>query len=150
MGQRSKASQQKGNKAYKKSQNFKPRGFEHIDGKPTVSANIYADMAESDAWKALTPRAQVLYMYMKLQLYGQNPKPDGYDDDECFYFNKAMYMQHYGLYTNPSRFREDRDMLVKYGFIEVVFNGENVRKKNVYRFSPMWKAFTNHLAVTEM
>ena len=49
---------------------FQPKNFEKI-GSSNLSVTIYKSMIESYPWKQLTPQAKVLYMYMKLQQYGQ-------------------------------------------------------------------------------
>ena len=54
---------------------YVPKAFE--SGKAgDVSANIYASMIQSRAWSNLTNNARVLYVYMKLQYYGQKTIPD--------------------------------------------------------------------------
>ena len=75
---------------------YVPKAFE--SGKAgDVSANIYASMIQSRAWSNLTNNARVLYVYMKLQYYGQKTIPDR--EQECFYFNKAMFIKTYQLYS---------------------------------------------------
>lgn len=59
---------------------YVPKAFE--SGKAgDVSANIYASMMQSKAWNNLTNNAKVLYLYMKLQYYGQKTIPDR--EQEC-------------------------------------------------------------------
>ena len=115
---------------------FQPKNFEKI-GSSNLSVTIYKSMIESYPWKQLTPQAKVLYMYMKLQQYGQKPL-EGYPDD-TFYFNRAMYVDTYGLYVSWRQFGRDLKLLVKYGFIKVVERGKNMRSKNVYQFSCEWQ-----------
>lgn len=115
---------------------YTPKEFETI-GDRKLSVVIFAAMMESYAWSQLTNNARVLYLYMKLQLYGAKPI-EGRDSD-CFYFNQALFMGK--LYTNKAQFRKDRDMLIKYGFIELVENGEFTRTKSIYKYSSKWKDF---------
>ena len=119
---------------------FSPNNFENV-GKSKLSATLYASMLQSPAWYALSPKAQQLYTYMKLQQYGQTPI-EGYGSD-CFVFNQGMYTKTYPLYKTGAQFRRDRDQLIKYGFIEVVECGRFTRTKNVYKFSAKWQDFKN-------
>ena len=115
---------------------YVPKSFESSKA-GDVSANIYASMMQSEAWSNLTNNARVLYLYMKLQYYGQKTIPDR--EQECFYFNKALVTKTYQLYTNVNQFYKDKKMLIDNGFIETVENGRNTRTKNVYRFSSKWR-----------
>ena len=74
---------------------YVPKSFESVDGS-RLSANMYASMLQSKAWLSLNKGAMVLYTYMKLQYYGQKTIPDR--EQECFYFNKAMFIKTYQLY----------------------------------------------------
>lgn len=116
---------------------FTPSDFEK-SGSSNLSATIYASMLNSDNWMKLSNNAKVLYMYMKLQYYGQNPKPIPTRQD-TFYFNKSLYMEKYGLYKNGAQFTRDKNQLIQYGFIEEIENGHTTRTKNIYRFSDKWK-----------
>ena len=49
---------------------YTPKNFESSKGRGDVSANIYASMIQSPAWKKLTKAQQSLYLHMKLQYYG--------------------------------------------------------------------------------
>lgn len=117
---------------------YKIRNFESGKTKD-IFATIYADMIQSQAWKELTNNARVLYIYMKLQYYGQKPINEM---EDYFYFNKAMYTKTYKLYTNVGQFYKDRDLLVKNGFIEIVGGStKTTREKMIYRYSDKWKEF---------
>lgn len=130
---------------------FSPNSWETV-GDNTLSATLYATMLQSDAFKELSANAKVLYVYMKLQLYGQQGKrkvvdPDGKGRD-CFYFNKAMWINDkahpnsYALYKNGSQFARDKKQLIDFGFIEEVQSNWNTREKNIYCFSYKWKEYT--------
>lgn len=123
-----------------KKRKFNPYGFEK-KGSSNLSATLYASMLQSPAWYALSPKAKELFVYMKLQLYGQAPI-EGYGAD-CFVFNQAMYSKVYPLYKSGAQFRRDRDQLIKYGFIEIVECGRFTRTKNIYRFSAKWQEIKN-------
>lgn len=120
----------------RKKAKFTPCAFEK-NGASNLSATLYASMLQSPAWYQLSNNAKVLYLYMKLQLYGQR-NLDGHDTD-CFYFNKSMYTQTYPLYLNGAQFRRDCKQLIRCGFIDEVENGRFSRTKNIYRFSDRWK-----------
>ena len=94
-------------------------------------------MMQSKAWGALTNNARVLYLYMKLQYYGQK-QIEGRGED-CFYFNKGLYCETYHLYSNTRQFRKDRDLLIQLGFIECIENGKTTRTKSIYKFSNRWQ-----------
>ena len=115
---------------------FRPTGFENV-GKSNLSATIYASMMNSYPWMQLTPQAKVLYLYMKLQMYGQKPLED-YPAD-TFVFNFGMYVKTYHLYSNWKQFDRDCKQLVKWGFIKVYENGHTTRTKNIYQFSGEWQ-----------
>lgn len=120
-----------------KKKSYTPRSFEIADNSRT-SAVIYASMINSNPWRALSKNARVLYLYMKLQLYGQKPIKDHPEHD--FYFNWGLASKTYGLYTNQRQFRKDIEQLTTLGFIETIEKGKNTRTPNIYRFSDKWKS----------
>ena len=99
-------------------------------------AAIYSSMLGSAAWEQLSNNARVLYLYMKLQLFGG--KRDGLPEGQ-FYFNRATYTKTYNLYRNPNQFYKDRNLLVYWGFINVIECGRTTRTKNIYQFSDRWQ-----------
>lgn len=114
-----------------------PRAWESVKGSKT-SANIYVSMINSTAWMMLSKNARLLYVYMKAQYYGAKNLPEHPETD--FVFNWALVSKTYKLYKNHARFEKDRDMLIKYGFIELIENGKNTRTKSIYRFSDKWQS----------
>ena len=114
-----------------------PKSWESVGGN-RLSANIYASMIQSKAWMQLSKNARLLYVYMKMQYYGAKNLVDHPETD--FVFNWALASKTYKLYSNYARFKSDRDMLIKYGFIEVIENGKNTRTKSIYRFSDKWQS----------
>ena len=117
---------------------FRPKSFETMISGGEPSASIYASMLKSPAWKKLKPRAQILYLYMKMQYYGVKEKDKPERNPLYFVFNEGIWKKPYGLYTNNKSFYQDRDMLVKNGFIEIVETGKTTRTKNIYKFSDNW------------
>lgn len=99
-------------------------------------AAIYSSMMGSEAWGQLSNNARVLYLYMKMQLFGG--KRDGLPEGQ-FYFNRSTYTKTYRLYSNQNQFYKDRDLLIAYGFIDMIESGKNTRTKAVYQFSDRWQ-----------
>ena len=118
---------------------FKPHSFETI--RSTLSSTLYADMLESHAFKSLSSNAVRLYVYMKLQFYGQ--KEIKGRDKLDFYFNKAIWKDKYELFKNGEQFAKAKNELITKGFIEEIENGKITRTKTIYRFSEKWKEFKN-------
>ena len=114
-----------------------PKPWESVDGN-RLSANIYASMISSHAWEQLSKNARLLYMYMKFQYYGAKNIPEHPATD--FVFNWALASKTYKLYTNYKQFENDRNMLIKYGFIDEVENGKTTRTKSIYRYSDRWQS----------
>lgn len=120
-----------------KRKTYIPKSFESADGSRTNAA-IYASMINSKAWIKLSKNARLLYMYMKLQLFGQKPIKDHPEHD--FVFTWGMASKVYRLYTNQTRFRNDLGELTALGFIETVEKGKTTRTPNIYRFSDKWRS----------
>lgn len=115
---------------------YVPKSFE--SGKcGDISANIFGSMIQSKAWNNLSNNARVLYLYMKLQYYGQKNIPNR--EQEYFYFNKAMFTKTYPLYKNTNQFYKDRQLLIDNGFIEIVERTQNTREKMIYKLSAKWR-----------
>lgn len=127
---------------------YVPKSFESAKGKADIFAGIYASMIQSLAWKKLTKPQMVLYLYLKLQYYGQKPIPDL--PDTCFYFNQQLWRDTYALYSNKNAFYRDRDRLVELGFIDRVVRDSDfdvdrigsTHPKAVYKFSDRWREST--------
>lgn len=101
---------------------------------------IFLDMVNSPAFKDLSYKQQLLYFYMKIQ-FGQkeSKKPNG--KHLQFYFNRGLYKNTLGLYSNDEQFRKDRDALIMHGFIICIENGFNTRSKSIYQFSDKWQNY---------
>lgn len=112
-------------------------GFEKRKEDKDLFVRIYAGMMQSKAWGNLTKPAMTLYLYMKLQLFGQNNPIK--ENKQSFVFNKALYTKTYNLYTNGAQFQRDLKLLVDNGFIEIVEKNWTTRKKNIYQFSDKWQ-----------
>lgn len=116
-----------------------------------VSSNIYYSMLVSNAWRKLTPKQKELYLFCKLQYFGQslNAKTlrtekekdeDNVDISKRFVMNKELWLKEYGIYSESGQrhFYTDMQALIDNGFIMVIANGKNARKKNIYEFSDKW------------
>jgi len=134
---------------------YKPRTFESKGGhfinqrgknQADTSANIYESMLQSAAFKSLTAKQQILYVYCKAQYYGKRkPKKDYekqglYQDDTYFYFNWQLAID-YDLYTEKSHsgFYKDMKVLMQRGFFELVKSGKGHKEKNIYKYSDKWQ-----------
>ena len=134
---------------------YKPKGFEskgeHFTNQrgksqADTSANIYESMLQSPAFKSLTSKQKVLYLYCKGQYYGKRkPRKDYekqglYQEDTYFYFNWQLALD-YGLYTEKSHssLYHDMEALEKKGFIEKAKSGKGHKEKTIYKFSDKWQ-----------
>lgn len=97
---------------------------------------LYPSMIYSRAFRDLSPRQQVLYMYMKDQLFGG--VKDGLPEGQ-FYFNREKWQDRIRLYSSPNKYYRDRNALIAHGFIEIAINRKNMRQKNVYCYSDKWQ-----------
>lgn len=133
-------------------QKYQKRPFESTGGKSDIFAGIYMSMVLSKAWYDLTANQQRLYVYCKLQFYGQKQKP--LNDDLCFTMNQSKWSytidkdtgQKCGLYrlysrSNARSFYADMQALVTHGFIKCVQHGGNGSFKSVFRFSDEWQRY---------
>ena len=133
-----------------RSKKYIPRAFESTGVSNDTSANIYESMLQSEAFKNLATKQQMLYVCMKSQYYGKRkPRQDYRDikelqDDSVFYFSIST-AEKYGLYTrsNSGRLYKDIDVLVSHGFIEVISKGKNQHEKTIYKFSGRWKMWND-------
>lgn len=137
---------------------FNPQQYEKrtITDKKDKFVALYLSLCESAAWKALTPRQQVLYIWFRFQWkdVGSKNTPSGdYPNNEAFqrpyivYMNKAVAVQT-GLYTkvqggnfNARDFYKDVQRLEAVGFITCLQKGKNTRTKSVYELSERWKNY---------
>lgn len=119
----------------KKKKTFEPRAFEKSDSR-NLSSALYVSMLESEAFMHLSPQAAKLYIYMKLQLYGQKDKPS--ENETWFVFNRSLYIDKYKLFSNGEYFTKYCHELIQHGFIELVQSGKNTKTNNIYRFSTKW------------
>ncbi len=114
-----------------------------------VSANLYESMLRSDAFKALTDRQKVLFVYCKAQYYGKRkpqrdyPGMEQFQGDDKFYMNLDLAINEYELYPqgSASNFYKDMNALVEHGLIDRISSGQKRRQKSVYGFSDRWKAW---------
>lgn len=143
---------------------YRPKAFEAIGEKfrgingmtADTSCNIYESMLQSEAFRSLTNKQQVLYVYIKAQYYGKRkpgkdyPLDDRMQDESIFYFNWNL-ARRYGLYgsKSSSNFYKDMAILEERGFIEHVARGTDsniLNRKSIYRYSWKWKEWKDSRA----
>ena len=120
---------------------YVPKDFETDGSSSDTSANIYHSMIQSEAFRKLTKNQRLLYLYMKSQYYGVAKHKHPSEKQDMFYFNKHLWCEVYGLYTNAKSFEKDRDALIEKGFIKVKDCGYNTKTKAVYQFSLQWRLY---------
>ena len=127
----------------KKKKKHIPKSFESTGISSDISANIYESMAESPAWQDLTKGQQLLYVYCKLQYYGEKSYQlkEKEANPEVFTMNRYKWCNKYKIYTisNSGQFYKDMEALISHGFIKCVLIGAKARVKNIYAYSDKWK-----------
>lgn len=127
-----------------------------------TTTQIMYSMLISPAFKDLTTRQRMLYIYAKSQFFGAVSRPsddfkgeDGkplekfrrYEGKECFYLNHKLMSEVFELYpkTNHRDLYFDIEALVQRGFIERVTGVERKQTtetnhmRNIYKYSERWK-----------
>lgn len=116
-----------------------------------TTANICYSMLISPAFKDLTARQRILYVYAKTQYFGakSRPKSDFPDIEEYkrdngrkyFYLNHFLMSDVFGLYpkSNTRDLYVDIKALIEHGFIEQVSNGKINQKRSIYTYCDKWK-----------
>ena len=107
--------------------------------KKQVFSGIYASQIQSVAFRALTDKQKVLFLYMRMQEHAEE-KPSGFGEN-CFYFPRALWSKTLGLYQKDTRYYTDLDALIEAGFVDCIASGYTTREKSVYRFSERWKEY---------
>ncbi|HIW39664.1 MAG TPA: hypothetical protein IAA36_01680 [Candidatus Eubacterium pullicola] len=106
--------------------------------KPEAFSSIYYSMLISPAFTSLTASQKTLYMYCKVQYYGEEPvgKP-------TFSMNKGKWCKKYKLYSegNAQGFYRDMEALINHGFIDCIYQGALYHRKNRYMFSNRWQQY---------
>lgn len=126
-------------------------GKEQTDTTTTLTFS----MMTSEAFKDLTARQRMLYVYAKSQFYGARSRPSTdfrdieefkeYKGQKYFYLNHKLLVDVYGLYpkTNHRSLYADIKALVSHGFIEWYTEPKAINKSNhmraIYRYSEAWK-----------
>ena len=121
-----------------KSKKQPPEKWESV-GKNNKFVRLFVEQLESEAMNQLKPRQRNLYTYMKLQYSGKETKNNPQGKKDYFYFNWTLANKKYKLYKNQKTFYDDIKILNEKGFIEIVEKNQNLRQKNVYKFSDKWK-----------
>lgn len=107
----------------------------------TGFARLFYDLLDSDAFRDLTPRQRLLYVYCARESHNEDTmKVTGKPFDESlFLMNRAKRKSHelYGL-TDTRQFERDMTALVNHGFVDAVTSGYATKRANVYRLSSRW------------
>lgn len=125
---------------------YKPGRFEATGEKGETYAIIYSGMLKSAAYRALTKNQRLLYVHVKMQLFGKRKPAQVYKgipemQDGLMIFFSMGDAEREGLYTrnNEKSFRSDMRALKEHGFIELIANNQHQRKKAVYKLSDKWQ-----------
>ena len=133
----------------KLSASYEAYSFESSRPKDIYSA-LHEELLTSSAWKALTSRQKILFLYCKLQYRAREPKPtltdangEAKSNPLWFTMHRGKYVDKYGLYIDNDRGAFYRDMaaLIAYGFIECVYSGKKDKVKSIYTYSDMWRRY---------
>ena len=124
-----------------KKTHYQKKSFESSGKTSDTSANIYESMVQSAAWMDISPLQRQLYVYCKMQYYGEKRKPN--NDPLCFTMNQGKWSDKYGLYekNNAKGFYRDMTALIDHGFIICAECGAATRTKSIYRYSDMWQKY---------
>lgn len=130
---------------------FIDNGKEQTD---TTTLLTYS-MLISGAFKDLTARQRMLYVYAKSQFYGARSRPKTdfpdievfkeYKGQRYFYLNHKLLSDVYGLYPKSNHRDLYRDIaaLIEHGFMEWYSEPKAVNRSNhmrtIYRYSAEWK-----------
>lgn len=116
-----------------------------------TTTNLCYSMITSPAFKDLSAKQRMLYVYAKAQYYGARSRPrDDFKDIEeyqkdggrkYFYLNHFLLSDVFALYpkSNSRDLYKDIKALVEHGFIEQVSNGKANQKRSIYTYSDKWK-----------
>lgn len=114
--------------------------------KDTTTRLCYT-MLISPAFKDLSTRQRMLYVYAKTEFFGSRDRPrkkfKEFDSDIYFYLNHYLLSSIYELYpkTNKKGLYDDIKALISHGFIENVTNGRANQQRSIYKYSDKWKTW---------
>lgn len=109
-------------------------------GSNSVFTGLYANQVQSEAFRELTAKQQMLFIQMRFQEFSKDRPPSEYGQ-HTFYFPKSMWNGVLKLYDHDERFYRDVDALISVGLIDCVKSGYTVKQPNIYRFSERWKCY---------
>lgn len=135
----------------KRKVSYQPKSFE-TSGKNSFTS-IYGDMLASEAFRDLTDRQKVLYLYAKSRYYGQTTKAKERlfqaftdltlpgDISTFFSLTAGNVTKDFGLYdkNHLSYFYRDLAELIRHGFIRCVACGAKGKVASIYQYSDKWK-----------
>lgn len=127
---------------------YEKKQFESTNSPSDTSANIYMSMLMSDAWKELTAKQKILYIYCKSQYYAEKKKPK--NNSLAFSMNQSKWRDLYELYkkNDEKSFYRDMTALIEKGFVICLESGAITRTKSIYAFSDKWRFYgTDHFEI---
>lgn len=122
--------------------------FETEQGKtlPNTYTALFLTMLMSPAFRDLSDKNKILYLYCKAQYYGvRKPKQDFPDNpdmqgDDLFYFSRQTAVDFGWCKKNDTKpLYQGLNILVEHGFIEKVVSGKANHRKSIYRYSDRWQ-----------
>ena len=120
---------------------YLPKTFESTNEnrkKSEAFASIYSSMMTSEAFISLTARQKTLYLYCKLQYYAESPR-----GEPEFTMNQGKWCGKYQLYAkgNAQAFYKDMEALINHGFVDCIYQGGAMHRKNRYKLSDRWRLY---------
>lgn len=140
--------------------------FTNRNGKKETdsTANLAYSMLISPAFKDLTARQRMLYLYAKAQFYSARSRPRDdfkeipefkeWEGRKYFYLNQRLMCDIYGLYTKGNtNLYKDIAALISHGFIERYTQGGRTGKggnhmRSIYTYSEKWKEWEQGIDFT--
>ena len=123
----------------RKKQSYRPYQ-RRANADKTGFARLFYDLLDDPAFRDLTPRQRLLYVYCVRESHNDNTMTEGKPFDESlFLMNRAKRKEH-GVYgaTDTRQFERDMSELIRHGFVDAVSSGYATKKPNIYRLSARW------------
>ena len=86
-------------------------------------------MMHSEAWKQLDPYAMSAFIHIAIKYKGNNK------DDLSLTYAEAKWLM------GSHRFKKSIDMLVEFGFIDIIRSGGVWKQCNIFALSERWRLF---------
>ena len=130
----------------RKQKSYKLRPFECTGEKGDSWTVISNSQFMSEAFQDLTKNQMLLYYRVKGREYGFRKPAQVYKENEKLQDPLMVFYSigdaiRDGIYTrnNETQFRKDMKALIEHGFLTVIMNGKNQKKKSVYKLVSEWR-----------